>query len=93
MHQLEYYHIIDGLPSDIAHDLFEGVVPEFTLLVVQALVGEGVITFQYINDKIETFDYSVVDMGNKPPLILLTGGTQRMKYSQSQMWCLARLLP
>ena len=29
---------IDGLPTDLTHDLFEGIVPEITLVVLQEMV-------------------------------------------------------
>jgi hypothetical protein len=94
LHQLQYYHVVNGLPSDIAHDLFEGVVPETILKILKALVNEQIFTFELINDKINNLTYSSVDIGNKPPPIMLaSNGIPRMKYSQSQMWCLARLLP
>ena len=93
LNSLKYYHIIGGLPSDIAHDCFEGIVPETVLLVLQQLVLADLFSFQQLNDMIQRFKFSTLDISNKPPPIFISQGTPRMKYTQSQMWCLLRFLP
>ena len=31
---LKYYHVVDGLPPDIAHDIFEGVARDIVMLLL-----------------------------------------------------------
>ena len=40
LHQLEHFYVVDGLPSDIAHDLFEGLIPD----VMEKVILHCVIT-------------------------------------------------
>lgn len=64
------FHVVDGLPSDIMHDLFEGVIPRHLKLLLQYFIGQrGFFTLQMLNEKIKTFDYGVVEISNKPSAI------------------------
>lgn len=38
---LDNFHCITGLPSDIAHDIFEGVVSYVLTKVIKSFVSEG----------------------------------------------------
>ena len=92
--EVQYYHVIDGLPSDIAHDLFEGLVPDITIKVLNSLVEDEMFTFEEVNEKLADFEFAAADRGNKPPpLILVRHGHARLKCTQSQMWCFVRILP
>ena len=95
LNELQYYHIIDGLPSDIAHDCFEGFVPNVTMKVLSKLVEDDLFTFEQLNDGLKSFKFAAVDKGNKPGPILLTGrgGMAKLKCTQSQMWCFIRIMP
>lgn len=65
-----YFHVVDGLPSDIMHDLFEGVIPRHLKLLLHFFIVEmGFFTLIMLNDKIKTFDYGVVEISNKPSSI------------------------
>ena len=35
-----YFHVVDGLPSDIMHDLFEGVIPRHLKLLLHFFIVE-----------------------------------------------------
>lgn len=97
LNELQYYHIIDGLPSDIAHDCFEGIVPDITLKVLTALVVEdGLFTFAELNVALANFEFAAVDRGNIPPAINVARNRPRqakLRYTQSQMWCFISILP
>ena len=93
LNELQHYHIIWGMPSCIAHDLFEGIVPETIILVLKRLVGRKLFTYKYFNEKLKTFEYADVDKPNKPLPLLIVQGQPKLKGTQSQMWCLLRLLP
>jgi hypothetical protein len=93
LNQLAFFHVCNGLPADIAHDLFEGFVHESIELVLASLVRKGFFTVAHLNDVIDPFDYSVVDKANKPPPVSLHGTSPKLRLTQSQMWTFARLLP
>ncbi|RXG53851.1 hypothetical protein Avbf_11626 [Armadillidium vulgare] len=65
---LRYFHIIDGLPFDIAHDWFEGIIPyvlnEFICFAV--IPKSKWFTLKYFNERILNLQYSKPDITNKP---------------------------
>ena len=93
LHQLQYFHVANGLPADLAHDLFEGAVPEVIRLTVLHCVNEGYFSLLYLNDQIDTFPYGEHDKTNKPSRMSTEVAQFRVKQTASQSWCLLRLLP
>ena len=91
--QLQYFHVTDGLAGDIAHDLFEGIIPEVVQLTVKHCVEQGYFTLQYFNNIIHTFPYGDSDVKNKPSPMSSVLGTFKVKQTAAQAWCLLRLLP
>ena len=89
LNSLKYYHIINGLPSDIAHDLLEGVIPTYLEKIITSLIEAGFLTLSQLNEQIRTFPYCSTDKANKPPFMHST----KPKCTQSQMLCFVRLLP
>ena len=58
---LKYYHVVDGLPPDPAHNLFEGFCVDMTNLVIHyAKILED------LNSVILSFDYADIDKSNIP---------------------------
>ncbi len=88
---LNYYHVINGLPSCIAHDLFEGVVPDVLEEVVNSLIADGYFTLVDLQKMVNDFQYADADKSNKA--YILSAKKLRLRFTQSQMWCFARLLP
>ncbi len=66
LNQLQYYHDVNGQPPDIAHDLFEGIVPNVLELVILYCVREGFFNLDFLNDQVENFPYKGTDKTNKP---------------------------
>lgn len=93
LNDLQYFHVTRGLPPDIAHDLFIGIVPDMIEKVVHHLVSQDCFTLEYLNQRIETFDYDAEDKPNKPSTMPVTLSKFRVKQTASQSWCLLRLLP
>ena len=91
LNKLKYFHVAEGLPSDIAHDIFGGVVKNVLETVIVELVNQGLITYEDIRDKLVKFSYCEIDKSNKPTLPPI--GSFKLKQTESQMWCLVRLLP
>ncbi len=88
---LEYYHVINGLPSCIAHDLFEGAVPEVLEEVVTSLIADGYITMSELQKCVNEFPYADADKSNKPCIINIK--KLKLKFTQAQTWCFVRLFP
>ena len=84
------FHCTTGLPSDIGHDLFEGVVKDITSNVVKHCIESGFTSVQDINDQISSFPYQGADKTDKPHNIQTNC---EVKQTFCKMWCLFRLLP
>ena len=63
---LKFYHVINGLPPDPAHDLFEGFCIDFMSNLVVHYVKAKVFTIKDLNGAILSFDYADIDKNNKP---------------------------
>ena len=63
---IEDFHVVDQLPQDIMHVLFEGVVPYELQLMLKHFVKEKYLTISQLNEKIESFCYSSHDASDRP---------------------------
>ena len=90
---LKYFHVSNGLPHDISHDLFEGVVNETLSCVLTKLISDGYLSLVNINDKIISFEYIGNDKNNKPIVLQMYRSKIKIRHTQSQMWCFLRLMP
>ncbi|RUM28374.1 MAG: hypothetical protein DSY42_08515 [Aquifex sp.] len=94
LNQLKYFHVVSGLPSDIAHDLFEGVFCDVVQCVINYCIENSFFTAEYLNQRIGHFPYLGSDKVNKPSALSISpGGKVSVKQEAAQMWCLLRLLP
>lgn len=64
--ELQNVHSMNGMSSDIAHDLFEGVVCKVKTNVIKVCVSEGFLDHEYLNDRIIKLKFSEVEKSNKP---------------------------
>ncbi|XP_078487842.1 uncharacterized protein LOC144745800 [Ciona intestinalis] len=89
------FDIFTGTPQDLMHILLEGCLPYTIREVLQHFIDLKVITLDQINESIQNFDYSYIDMPTKPSLLTKVHliGSGKLRQSASQMWTLARLLP
>ena len=62
----KYYHVVEGLASDVMHDVLEGVIPKVTKLILAHLVDEGHFSVDVLNEKIRNFAFGATDSKNKP---------------------------
>ncbi|KAJ8022037.1 hypothetical protein HOLleu_39411 [Holothuria leucospilota] len=90
---LRYFHVVNGLPSDIAHDLFEGVVPVVLEKVILHCVQSGYFTLEELNNKVECFPYDGSDLVNKPSKMKTDVNQFKVKQTAVQCWCFLRLFP
>lgn len=91
--QLRYFHVVNGQPPDIAHDLFEGVAPDVMERVILHCVTEGYFSLQFLNDQVESFPFEGFDKTNKPSRMATQISKFKVKQKAVQTWCFLRLLP
>ena len=61
LHQLNYYHIINGLPPDLAHDVFEGIVVDVLSECISFFCKNNTISLEFLNNQISLFDFTNLD--------------------------------
>ncbi|CAN7942384.1 unnamed protein product [Ixodes pacificus] len=91
---LSNFDIIEQLPPDVMHDVFEGGIVRVLRHVLCGLVRDGVLSKKDL-DRVIDFKYGFHDKGSAPVKIrdaFLTGKAN-LKGTASQKWCLFRLLP
>lgn len=94
LNQLQHFHVINGLPCDLAHDLFEsGLVCDVIEKVVMYCVQQGFFSLNFINAQIQEFPYKGNDKTNKPNTLATQLANLKVKQNGLQVWCLLRLLP
>lgn len=93
LNELHNFHSMNGMPSDTAHDLFEGVVCKVMTNVIKVCVSKGIFDLEYLNDRILKFKSSEVDKSNKPSKVTKILRKLNIKQSAAQMWCFVRVLP
>ncbi|KAJ8048999.1 hypothetical protein HOLleu_01533 [Holothuria leucospilota] len=93
LNELEYFNVVSGFPPDLAHDLFEGVVPEILTLCLKQFVLDDVCTLDVINNAFLNFPYQCSDKCSKPSVMSSELSQFKVKQTASQTWCLLRLLP
>jgi len=86
------FHVADGLPPDIMHDLLEGVVPYETALVLKVFLSKKYLTLDELNEILSTWNYGPLDKADKP-VPIASGFGETIKQNAGRMWCLVRLLP
>ncbi|KAJ8665138.1 hypothetical protein QAD02_006800 [Eretmocerus hayati] len=88
---LDNFHVCNGLPPCLGHDLFEGVVAYDVILFLNKFIAKGWITLNQLNHLIDAFPYSAEDRCDKPCAIQkLTG---KLPGGACQIWNFLRILP
>ena len=91
---LQYYHVINGLPPNIAHDAFEGFTTDFLQNLLSYFIQLKVLTPEIVNAAISSFNYSPIDQHNKPQVLkIISNTTFKVKQTACEMWNLIRLFP
>ena len=93
LNQLNYFHVCWGSPSDISHDLFEGVCLDLIKLVLEHAIAVKVISLSSLNNIISEFPYMGKDKKNKPALLSGTSNNIIVKQTAAQCQNLIRILP
>lgn len=90
LYKIPHFHVLNGLPPDLMHDVLEGVVPYEMKLVLKKLISLKLFTLQYLNQRIIHFKYGKTDSANKPVEQTFDG---YIIGNAASNWCLLRLLP
>lgn len=92
--ELQFFHVIWGLPPDVMHDLLEGVIPRLICEVLLHLIGLKLITLDKLNLITQNFNYGHNEIRDKPSVIKLEHLTKKkLRQSASQNWLLFVYLP
>lgn len=66
---LSFFEVTAGFPPDLAHDLFEGIVPVELAECFGLLLAKKYFTFDTLNELIQSFPYKWGDKTNHPHLL------------------------
>ncbi|XP_057310260.1 uncharacterized protein LOC130648238 [Hydractinia symbiolongicarpus] len=87
LNSLKYFHVIDGLPPDFAHDVLEGFPKDLTVDSIVYLMDKKYISLLELNKAIVIYPYFDVDKKNKPQVIQDRPASQlKMKQTAIEMW-------
>lgn len=70
LHSSRFFHVTDGLPMDIMHDILEGVLQYEVKEMLKFFKSSRVLSLAEINNAIESFPYGYADAADKPSPIL-----------------------
>lgn len=96
LNDLSFFHVCWNSPSDIAHDLFEGLCFDLLRVVIEHCLKEKYFSLEFINNKIKTFPYFGKDCSNKPsPILFKNNSLYKIIIKQSAAEChnLVSILP
>lgn len=88
LESLPYFSVVMGLPHDIMHDLYEGVVPYELKLLIQHCIDESFFDLNLLNQRLESFDFGYSERGDKPAPF---PDTAKIKQTASQMKILSKI--
>ena len=90
--QLRHFHVCDGLPPCLGHDLFEGVVSYDVMLYLKYMINtEKWFDADLLNKRITEFGFHGTDKGDIPAQINIT--SKRLSGHAVQNWTFIRFLP
>lgn len=92
--KLSQFHLIEGYPPDILHDLFEGIIPMELALCFSDFITKRYVTLQELNNTIKSFPYKWGDKTDCPQAIPIRFSARRsIGGNAHENWTLIRLLP
>jgi hypothetical protein len=90
---LLYFHIIQGLPLDLMHDLLEGCLMKNFGCLMTHLKKSRLYSVDQLNTDLKEFKYNRHDGQNKVPHSLFKKGTKVFRLSATHAWTLIRIFP
>ena len=66
----KFFHVVGGLPSDIMHDILEGVLTlHMKVLLSKFVVDDKFFTLDELNNRLLQFPFGSNDSTNKPSVV------------------------
>ena len=94
LNQLQHFHVVNGLPPDLGHDLLEGFAKDILNIVIFRCLQQNYFTIDDLNNVILSFSYSDIDKKNNPQVIKTTSfANLNIKQTACEMWNFMRLFP
>lgn len=94
MPSLVHFPVPAGYLPDIAHDLFEGIIPVELAHCFSVLISKKFFNFEKLNSLIQDFEYKWGDKTNRPRVIPATFSSEKnIGGNAHENWALLRLLP
>ena len=94
---ITHYSMLNwGLPHDIMHDCFKGVVQYEIKLLLLHCIARRYFTLADFNHRLKDFDYGYSEVADKPTLTTsqsLNSSAKHLRQGSAQSWLLARTLP
>lgn len=92
--KLRFCHVLSGYPPDLAHDLFEEIVPLELALCLDVLIRKKHINLFELNNLIQRFPYKWTDKADSTQPVPLNFATRKSVGGNAhENWTLLRLLP
>jgi hypothetical protein len=86
---LVYFDIIENGTVDPMHDILEGVGPVLMRLIIQELMNAHNLSIEFVNNRIQNFNYDPADKKSKPSVFNL----ESFSFSASEFHCLLIYFP
>ncbi|XP_051813200.1 uncharacterized protein LOC127536542 isoform X4 [Acanthochromis polyacanthus] len=91
---LSHFNVVTGYPPDIAHDIFEGIVPFELAYCLNFLIAKKFFTLDELNKAILSFPYKWSDKTNKPHAVPKSLSSRKsIGGNAHENWSLLRFLP
>ena len=93
LNSIPNFHVTSGLPSDIMHDLYEGIACDILEHILKYCVMSEFITLETLNKMIAEFPYVGSDKVNKPDTVPVPMNVFQFSQTAAKTRCCLRLLP
>lgn len=91
LNDLNFYHTIKNRSQDIMHDVYEGAMPLILRAFFQHLIEHRITTEMDIKEKINSYNYGLLERKNIPSKLCLK--KMNLNQNASQMHCLMKHIP
>lgn len=88
-----FFHVVSGFPPDVAHNVFEGIVPELACCLA-LMISKTLFILDDLNKTILAFPYKWSDKTNKSHVVPQSFlGRKNIVANAHENWILLRFLP
>lgn len=71
LNDLQFFHVVGGLPPDIMHDLLERLIPRMICEIILFSLKKKIVSLNKMNYAIQNFNYGHNEVSDKPSIIQL----------------------